>query len=123
MDGLHSNPKNEFDQYQFPIAKHDSAMVGSMAGNKRARDKSSGEERGMNSGGPSKRVRGGARVVLVFECTICGKACSKSSNLTIHMRTHSGDCPYPCMTCGMAFSTSGQLSRHMRTHSGDLPYP
>ena len=83
-----------------------------MAGNKRGRDEPSSEGEGVDSDGPSKRERGGARGNLVFECTICGKACSQSGNLTNHMRTHSGDRPYTCTTCGMAFSKSGNLTRH-----------
>ena len=94
-----------------------------MAGNKRGRDESSGEEKGVDSVGPSKMERSGARGKLVFECIICGKACSQSGNLTTHMRTHSGDRPYACTTCGQAFSKSDNLARHERTHIGDRPYP
>ena len=89
-----------------------------MAGNKRARDESSNEEGGMDSDGPSKMQRGGARGKLVLECTICGKACSQSGHLTTHMRTHSGDRPYACSTCGKAFSQSSTLMRHRRRVHG-----
>ena len=60
----------------------------------------------------SKRGRGGARGKIVYECTICGKACSRSDHLTEHMRTHSGDRPYTCTTCGKAFTRSRGLARH-----------
>ena len=33
---------------------------------------------------------------------MCGNAISPSSNLTVHMRTHTGDRPYACTTCGQA---------------------
>ena len=94
-----------------------------MAGNKRGRDESSSGEEVVDSVGPSKIERGGVREKLVFECTICGKACSQSGHLTAHMRTHSGKRPYPCITCGKTFAESGNLVRHMRTHTGDRPYP
>jgi DNA-directed RNA polymerase subunit RPC12/RpoP len=73
--------------------------------------------------GPSKRGRGAAGGKVVFECTMCGKACSQSSHLTVHMRTHSGDRPYACITCGQAFSRAHSLTVHMHTHSGNRPYP
>ena len=93
-----------------------------MVGHKRGREGPSVEGASGGLAGSSKGGRGGAGVKLVFECTICGKACSKSSNLTAHMRTHSGERPYACTTCGMAFSQNGSLAIHMRVHSGDRPY-
>ena len=73
------------------------------------------------SAGSSKRGRG-RPAKLDFGCTICGKNCSTSSQLTVHMRAHSGDRPYACTICDKAFSTSSGLKTHMRTHSGDRPY-
>ena len=32
------------------------------------------------------------------------------------------DRPFKCSTCGKAFSRSGQLAVHMRVHSGERPY-
>ncbi|KAJ1478547.1 hypothetical protein T484DRAFT_1817231 [Baffinella frigidus] len=93
-----------------------------MAGRKRDREEPSGEGASGGSAGPSKRGRDGAGNKRIFKCTICGKACSDSSHLTRHMRTHSGDRPYACTTCGQAFSRSGDLARHERTHIGDRPY-
>ena len=37
------------------------------------------------SDGPSKRGGCGGRGKVVFECTICGKACSRSDHLTVQM--------------------------------------
>ena len=94
-----------------------------MVGHKRGRDESSSEGRGEGSATPSNKGRVVEGGQIDCECTICGKGLSRSSNLTRHMRTHSGDRPYACTTCNQAFSESGNLTRHMRTHTGDRPYP
>jgi len=94
-----------------------------MGAGKRGREESADERGSGGSAASSKRGRGAARGKIDFvECTICGQACPCSSKLTIHMRTHSGDCPYACTTCGQTFSDASNLTRHMRTHSGDRPY-
>ena len=55
-------------------------------------------------------------------CKTCGRAFSTSSNLNVHLRTHSGVKSYVCGTCGKAFSQAGHLSKHMRTHTGEKPH-
>ena len=54
-----------------------------------------------------KRVCGVAGDEIVFECTICGKACSNSSHLTTHMHTHFGVRPYACPTCRLCRNRNG----------------
>ncbi|XP_040829356.1 zinc finger protein 500 isoform X2 [Ochotona curzoniae] len=68
--------------------------------------------------------RGGSRGPdKPFVCPECGKAFGKTSHLTKHQRTHTGERPYKCLVCGKGFSDRSNFSTHQRVHTGEKPYP
>ncbi|XP_006839365.1 PREDICTED: zinc finger protein 831 [Chrysochloris asiatica] len=63
-------------------------------------------------GSPSK-VRSTGR----YLCPHCGRDCLKPSVLEKHIRSHTGERPFPCDTCGIAFKTQSNLYKHRRTQT------
>lgn len=52
----------------------------------------------------------------------CGRRFARSDELTRHTRRHTGDKPFKCTICNRAFSRSDHLTTHVRTHTGERPF-
>lgn len=52
-----------------------------------------------------------------YICKHCGRDCLKPSVLEKHIRSHTGERPFPCTTCGIAFKTQSNLYKHRRTQT------
>ncbi|KAM6457144.1 zinc finger protein 831 isoform 2-T2 [Liasis olivaceus] len=63
-------------------------------------------------GSPGKSKNAGK-----YLCKHCGRDCLKPSVLEKHMRSHTGERPFPCTTCGIAFKTQSNLYKHRRTQT------
>uniref|UniRef100_A0A8C9FBC7 Zinc finger protein 831 n=1 Tax=Pavo cristatus TaxID=9049 RepID=A0A8C9FBC7_PAVCR len=63
-------------------------------------------------GSPGKSKNAGKYI-----CKHCGRDCLKPSVLEKHIRSHTGERPFPCTTCGIAFKTQSNLYKHRRTQT------
>lgn len=52
-----------------------------------------------------------------YVCTFCGRPCAKPSVLQKHIRSHTGERPYPCPPCGFSFKTKSNLYKHRKSHA------
>lgn len=52
-----------------------------------------------------------------YQCTYCGRLCAKPSVLQKHIRSHTGERPYPCPPCGFSFKTKSNLYKHRKSHA------
>ncbi|XP_034015822.1 transcription factor HIVEP2 isoform X2 [Thalassophryne amazonica] len=62
-----------------------------------------------------------------YVCDYCGRACAKPSVLKKHIRSHTGERPYPCVPCGFSFKTKSNLYKHRKSHAhlvkaGTVPF-
>lgn len=53
-------------------------------------------------------------------CTVCFKSMLSRTDLTRHMRIHTGEKPYVCPVCQLAFNTNYSMGRHMRVLHKDI---
>ncbi|KYM99372.1 PREDICTED: uncharacterized protein LOC108776763 [Cyphomyrmex costatus] len=59
-----------------------------------------------------------------IKCSFCNRVFPREKSLQAHLRTHTGERPYPCdyPGCTKAFTQSGQLKTHQRLHTGEKPF-
>lgn len=57
-----------------------------------------------------------------YNCKVCSRQFTSSSNLAKHLTTHTGEKKYVCDFCDKRFSQGGQLTVHRRIHTGERPF-
>ncbi|XP_064160084.1 zinc finger and BTB domain-containing protein 46-like [Anguilla rostrata] len=57
-----------------------------------------------------------------FRCPYCSFSAMHQCILKRHMRSHTGERPYPCDVCGKKFTRREHMKRHTQVHSKDKKY-
>ena len=52
----------------------------------------------------------------MFQCSFCKKCYNRADHLQRHVRSHSGEKPYPCKICNKSFGRPDLLKRHAEAH-------
>ncbi|XP_078279088.1 transcription factor HIVEP3 [Rhinoraja longicauda] len=55
-----------------------------------------------------------------YICQFCSRPCAKPSVLQKHIRSHTGERPYPCHSCSFSFKTKSNLYKHRKSHAHKL---
>lgn len=109
-----------------PEYREHHTVPGGRSGNARSR---SGGSESHRRGRPradalSNLMMQGSTSPSSIKCTYCNRVFPREKSLQAHLRTHTGERPYPCdyPGCTKAFTQSGQLKTHQRLHTGEKPF-
>ncbi|GFU31439.1 hypothetical protein NPIL_147191 [Nephila pilipes] len=58
----------------------------------------------------------------MYSCSLCSYSSPVSYHVKNHIRTHTGERPFPCTVCNKKFSSKTNLNVHFRLHTGELPF-
>ncbi|XP_030279067.1 zinc finger and BTB domain-containing protein 46 isoform X3 [Sparus aurata] len=77
---------------------------------------------GRGTKGPVSPVNDFTVIRKKFKCPYCSFSAMHQCILKRHMRSHTGERPYPCEICGKKFTRREHMKRHTLVHSKDKKY-
>uniref|UniRef100_A0AAV2LX71 C2H2-type domain-containing protein n=1 Tax=Knipowitschia caucasica TaxID=637954 RepID=A0AAV2LX71_KNICA len=72
--------------------------------------------------GPDSTLNDFTVIRKKFKCPYCSFSAMHQCILKRHMRSHTGERPYPCEICGKKFTRREHMKRHTLVHSKDKKY-
>ncbi|XP_034248728.1 zinc finger protein 2 homolog [Thrips palmi] len=57
-----------------------------------------------------------------YKCGFCDRVLASQRSLQIHLRGHTGECPFSCKFCDKLFKSEMSRDLHQRVHTGERPY-
>ena len=62
-------------------------------------------------------------MLILIQCEVCLYTSARKSDVTLHMRTHTGERPYKCPHCDLQCTQASNVTAHIRRKHADTIIP